>query len=369
MRLFSTEQVSKYHPDKYADQISDAILDAYIEQDPNARVAVETLVKDNVVVLAGEINSTAKVDHNQVVLLIGTKLRYDIAQVIDMIGKQSQEIHNAVDKDENIAAGDQGIMFGYATRETESMLPYGFDLANQIIKLIENDVENNKDSILLGDAKTQVTVDLDIAPGPEQVKTIVISVCHCESCQGYKVDPTNLRWYIGNLLAKSDIDWPEHVELIVNPAGPWTIGGPTADAGVTGRKIVCDQYGGYVPVGGGAFSGKDPSKVDRSAAYAARNIAKSIVANKLAKKCEVQLSYFIGSNKPSSILIDTFNSSDLNHEELIELINRNWDLSPNGIINKFDLRKPIYKQLASYGHIGRDDLNVLFEKVTEIKRS
>jgi len=335
MRLFSTEQVSKYHPDKYADQISDAILDAYIEQDPNARVAVETLVKDNVVVLAGEINSTAKVDHNQVVLLIGTKLRYDIAQVIDMIGKQSQEIHNAVDKDENIAAGDQGIMFGYATRETESMLPYGFDLANQIIKLIENDVENNKDSILLGDAKTQVTVDLDIAPGPEQVKTIVISVCHCESCQGYKVDPTNLRWYIGNLLAKSDIDWPEHVELIVNPAGPWTIGGPTADAGVTGRKIVCDQYGGYVPVGGGAFSGKDPSKVDRSASYAARQLAVDILnQHPGVNTALVQLGYAIGIEKPVSIHIE-LDKPELEPEVRNTII---WeDYTPSAIIKRLHL--------------------------------
>ena len=352
MRLFSTEQVSKYHPDKYSDQISDAILDAYLEKDPEARVAVETLVKNDVVVLAGEINSKATIDHNQIVQLISTKLRYDANQVIDLIGKQSQEIHNAVDNEAELAAGDQGIMFGYATRETESRLPYGFDLANRIIKLIEDDVENNEETILLGDAKTQVTVDLDEKPGPDQVKTIVISVSHCEKCTGYKVELRNIRWYISNLLAKSDIELPEQVQLIVNPAGTWNVGGPTADAGVTGRKIVCDQYGGYAPVGGGAFSGKDPSKVDRSGSYAARQLAVEILEFHKLEWVKVQLAYAIGIAEPVSINIES-NEPQLN-ETITNRIDPK-DYTPNAIIQRLKLTQvkagtPKYEKLAEGCH-------------------
>src|SRR5690554_754764 len=275
MRLFSTEQVSKYHPDKACDQISDAILDAVLKEDPNARVAVETLWKGTTVVLAGEV--TARFGYGwlkgiveEAVYRVANKLKYKVEKIVNLIENQSPEIAKAVNQKDGIGAGDQGIMFGYATIESDSLLPWGFDLANRLISIIEDDVDYNEDTILKGDAKVQVTVDLD-APSPvESLHTLLISVCHKE---GYELE--YIKEYVQELLKANGIEIKSNVKLLINPAGTWTIGGPGADAGLTGRKIVCDQYGGFVPVGGGAFSGKDPSKVDRSASYMARHLAVS----------------------------------------------------------------------------------------------
>ena len=269
MRLFSTEQVSKYHPDKFADQISDAILTECLRQDKNSHCGIETLVKDNTVVLSGEITTAAQLDLDAIVRRVAGKLGYTVDEIINIIGKQSQEINNAVVSDEEIGAGDQGTMFGYATRETESRLPFGFDLANKIIATIEKDVEGNSDTIFKGDAKTQVVVDLDAEPGFGSVHSILVSVCHKEgvTLEAVKEKVTDL---LSGIFGEQPLP-----ELIINPSGLWTVGGATADCGLTGRKIVCDQYGGYCAVGGGAFSGKDPSKVDRSASYMARSLTRS----------------------------------------------------------------------------------------------
>jgi S-adenosylmethionine synthetase len=369
-KLFTSESVTEGHPDKVCDQISDAILDAYLSVDPYSKVACEVVAKGNYVLVVGEITSNGNVDIESIIRKTIIDIGYDKDEygfngnncVIDIkLTKQSSDIKDTIKED---GAGDQGIMFGYACDETKELMPLPISLAHKLAIRLAYVRKNNIINGLRPDGKTQVTVEYenDI---PVRIDNIVISTQHDD------IDIENLRKEIienvilnvvpNNLL----IDTKYHI----NELGPFILGGPLADAGLTGRKIIVDTYGGYSRHGGGAFSGKDPSKVDRSAAYAARNIAKSIIANKLAKKCEIQLSYFIGSNKPSSILIDTFNTSEYEDEYLINLINNNWDLSPNGIINKFDLRKPIYKQLASYGHMGRVELNVLFENVTEIKRS
>lgn len=332
MRLFSTEQVSKYHPDKYADQISDAILTAALRNNERAHVAVETMVKDNVVVLGGEVSNAGWLDYEAIVRQVGHKLGYWVEKVINLIGQQSQEINNAVESDEAMGAGDQGIMFGYATSETESYLPYGFHLANQIIKAIENDVEHNAATILKGDAKTQVTVDLDT----NEIHTVVVSVCHKEWLElNYVKD------YITRLLS----DLVPADKLLINPSGTWTIGGPQADCGLTGRKIVCDQYGGYCAVGGGAFSGKDPSKVDRSATYMARNIAVALVRQFELKTCEVQLGYAIGVAQPVSV-----QAIDENGKDYADWVKDHFDLTPRGIIRHLDLYDVDYEKLAEGCH-------------------
>jgi len=353
MKLFSTEQVSKYHPDKYCDQISDAILDTYLAYDARARVAVETLAKDKTIVLAGEIQTSIipAETHETIVKRVAAKLGYEVDNIIDLIGKQSSEINGAVDRGEELGAVDQGIVFGFATKETESKLPYGFDLANRIIKALERDVEDNPDTILKGDAKTQVTVDLDIAPGPKQVKTILISACHVSEVNGEPIKAHELRWHISNVLFKHGIELPEPVELIINPAGPWTVGGPTADAGLTGRKIVCDQYGGYAPVGGGAFSGKDPSKVDRSGSYAARALAEEILDTyPEVNWAKVQLGYAIGRELPVSIDVET-DKPELTKQ--IQLNIKPEDYTPKAIIARLHLTDYVqvsYEQIAEGCH-------------------
>lgn len=344
MKLFSTEQVSKYHPDKYADQISDAILDAYLAQDPHAHCGIETMVKANVVVLAGEITSTAKVERKSIVQRVADKLGYEVTYILDFITEQSPEIAGGVrEGTDRQGAGDQGMMYGYATRETDSRLPFGFDLANRIIQAIELSVAANPNNVFKGDAKCQVTVDLDEEPGIDQIKTVVVSVCHQE---GYS--PETIHYEVASLLSRMGID-TARFELIVNPAGSWTFGGPRADAGLTGRKIVCDQYGGYCPVGGGAFSGKDPSKVDRSGAYMARKIACDILDEfPQCYEAEVQLAYAIGMADPVSISVKT--NCRLGDEERVEWVKENYDLSPAGIIKALDLRKPQYEKLAEGCH-------------------
>jgi len=351
MRLFSSEQVSKYHPDKYADQISDAILDALIFMDANCRVAVETMVKGTTVVLGGEITTTAKLApgfFEEVAKRVGAKLKYQVDQVINLIGTQSPEINQAVSTGEHLKAGDQGMMFGFATADTPSRLPLGFELANRIIKAIENDVETNPGTILQGDAKTQVTVDQDYASNAGSVHKILVSACHKPG-----IDPDVLKTEIRRLITEgARFLIPNSCELIVNPAGPWTIGGPIADCGVTGRKIVCDQYGGYIPVGGGAFSGKDPTKVDRTAAYMARKVACDILDRFPGLRfCRVQVAYGIGRKYPLSLQIIT---SDPKLDELIAKQVQYADFTPANMIEKLRLREPIYEKLAEgchfYGH-------------------
>jgi S-adenosylmethionine synthetase len=328
-RLFSTEQVSKYHPDKYADQISDAILTAALKQDPGSRVACETMVKDNTVVLAGEITTAAILDYEAIVKKVARKLGYKVTEIINLLGVQSRQIGAAVDKN---GAGDQGMMFGYATRETASKLPLGFHTANGVIKRLEHDVEYNEMSPLVGDAKTQVTIDLDTG----EVETLLVSACHHDWASLEQV-----RNHIKKLL-------PEFKQqLLINPAGRWTIGGPTADSGLTGRKIVCDQYGGYKPVGGGAFSGKDPSKVDRSGAYMARQIALDLLeAVSNLEWVEVQLAYAIGVAEPVSVYVTTNDKGT----DYAEWVKNKYDLTPNGIIKHLNLLNLDYEKLAEGCH-------------------
>lgn len=347
MRLFSTEQVSKYHPDKYADQISDAILDECLKQDEHSRVACEALVKDTTVVLAGEITTAAKIDYEATVKRVADKLGYKVDKIINLVGKQSQEIADAVNSEEEIGAGDQGMMVGYATRETESRLPYGFDLANRLIKVIEKDVETNPQTILKGDAKVQVTADLDAPKDERSIKTILVSVCHKPA----SLDTVHN--YVKMLVNTQVIELHEGINLIVNPAGTWTVGGPTADAGLTGRKIVCDQYGGYVPVGGGAFSGKDPTKVDRSGAYAARQLAVEILNNhpKL-NTVEVQLAYAIGKAEPVSINIKT-DDPEMSRKLTKQINYKNF--TPKAIMEKLGLKKISYESLAEGCHYYSND--------------
>jgi S-adenosylmethionine synthetase len=352
MKLFSTEQISKYHPDKMADQISDAILTACLKGDPDSRVACETMVKNRTVVLAGEITTQAKIDIFKTVQKVAKKLDYKIDEVINLLDKQSLEIASAVDNplDENdLGAGDQGMMFGYATRETESMLPYGFDLANRIIKAIEENKDNLQEaSVFRGDAKTMVTVDLHKPAGPESLHTILISACHVKNLSLQNLKSELLRAMRDAGLPEFEEGVKKHFKLIVNPAGPWTIGGPTADSGLTGRKIVCDQYGGYTPVGGGAFSGKDPSKVDRSASYAARKLAVDLLKeHSILKWVEVQIAYAIGQPLPISINVKT-NKPDIDH-----LLNAGIDymaFTPAAIISRLNLKHLDYEKLAEGCH-------------------
>lgn len=337
MRLFSTEQVSKWHPDKYSDQISDAILDACLKEDSESHVACETLVKGTMVVLAGEITTKAAVDYAEVAKRVGRKLGYTVDTIIQNICTQSPEIAGGVKTGKDTGAGDQGIMFGYACNESEALLPYGFDLANRIIAGIEKAVD--KTDVLKGDAKCQVTVDLDAPADEESIKKVLISVCHKEG-----LHRTNIDDYIRYLLETNGINTGK-AEIIVNPAGAWTIGGPTADCGLTGRKIVCDQYGGFCAVGGGAFSGKDPTKVDRSGAYMARRIARDLLKKYGLDWCEVQLGYAIGMAEPMSITVDSNLKIALEQE-----VRDTYDLTPWGIINNLDLRKPRYEELAQGCH-------------------
>lgn len=339
MRLFSTEQISKYHPDKYADQISDAILTECLSQDKDSHCGIETMVKDNKVILGGEITTNANVDYIGIVRRVAAKLGYTVDSVINLIGKQSHEINEAVTSEKKIGAGDQGIMFGYATAETESRLPFGFDLANKIIAAIENDIETNPNCPFVGDAKTQVTIDLDAEPTFASVQTIVVSVCH-----KYMANLDTVREAVTTLIQNIFGENPLP-ELIINPSGTWTLGGPTADCGLTGRKIVCDQYGGYCAVGGGAFSGKDPTKVDRSASYMARHLACKLLDIYNLSWCEVQLGYAIGIAEPVSLVIK--NDKNIPLEEYVL---ENYDLTPLGIIEKLNLIDRDYERLAEGCH-------------------
>lgn len=356
MRLRTTEYVSNGHPDKVADQISDAVLDEILKQDGNARVAVETMVKDNLVVLGGEINTKATVDYNNLIQNVVKDIGYDDPEhgfyyknltVINVIGKQSTEIHSAVDGEE-LGAGDQGFMVGYATNETETFMPIGIYISKKIGLMV------NKNSSFGPDIKTQVTFDEE----NQRVYSVLVSTMHNRNVNIDEVRTTITEMVKNNEMGLSEDIFSlfdECTEIHINPAGTWNVGGPVSDCGLTGRKIVVDQYGPYCPIGGGAFSGKDGSKVDRSGAYLARYIAKNIVATGLVNKCSVELSYMIGVAEPSSLHINTY-EDEINTKLLVDIIKENFPLKPQDIINHFRLTEPLYYDTAKNGHYGNDNL-------------
>ena len=362
--LFTSESVSEGHPDKMADQISDAILDAIIADDHNARVAVETLVKTGMVVVAGEVTTNTYVDLEEVVRGVVTDIGYNSSDVgfdgascavINAIGKQSHDIAMGVDEGENkeMGAGDQGLMFGYATNETDVLMPAPIYYAH---RLVEKQAELRKSGALpwlRPDAKSQVTLSYDEAGKPERVDAVVLSTQHDPDISQADIHALVREQIIEAVLPK---EWLHgETRFHINPTGQFIIGGPVGDAGLTGRKIIVDTYGGMARHGGGAFSGKDPSKVDRSAAYAARYVAKNIVAAGLAERVEIQVSYAIGVAEPTSISLNTFGTNQVDEAVIVRLVRDHFDLRPKGIIDMLDLKKPIYRKTASYGHFGRDD--------------
>ncbi len=368
--VFTSESVSEGHPDKMADQISDAVLDAMLEQDPEARVACETLLKGGLVVVAGETRSTAQVDVEQLVRQVVHDIGYrdaasgydiDAAAVIHALGGQSAEIGHGVDEraDHEQGAGDQGLMFGYATDETDVLMPAPIAYAHRLMRR-HAEVRRASLRFLLADAKTQLSLRYDAAGSPVAVDAIVLSTHHLPD-----VKLETVREAVREEIIKPVIpgNWlTAATRLHINPAGPFTEGGPVADCGLTGRKIIVDTYGGMARHGGGAFSGKDPSKVDRSAAYAGRYVAKNIVAAGLAKRCEIQVSYAIGEAVPTSISVNTFGTGRVEDRVITDLIRDCFDLKPRGIIEMLDLKRPIYRKTAAYGHFGREEESFTWER-------
>jgi S-adenosylmethionine synthetase len=359
----TSESVSEGHPDKMADQISDAILDAIISEDKTCRVAVETLVKTGLVVIAGEITTTAEIDYEEVTRNTIENIGYNreelgfdhkSCEVLSAISKQSPEIAMGVDRDaeENQGAGDQGLMFGYATRETKELMPATIVFAHRLVKKQSSVRKNHELDWLRPDAKSQVTIRYKDGK-PEYIDTVVLSTQHDENISAPDIQQGVMEKIIAPTLPPALIS--SNTKFLINPTGSFVIGGPVGDCGLTGRKIIVDTYGGMARHGGGAFSGKDPSKVDRSAAYAARYVAKNIVAAGLADRCEVQVSYAIGVAEPTSIRVKTFDTEKINNEKITELVQENFDLTPFGIIKMLDLLKPIYKNTAAYGHFGREN--------------
>ena len=386
-RLFTSESVTEGHPDKICDQISDAILDELMRQDPMSRVACETAITTGLVLVMGEITTKGYVDIQKVVRKTISEIGYDRAKygfdcdtcgVITALDEQSADIALGVDKaleakenkmtDEEIdaiGAGDQGMMFGYATNETEEYMPYPISLAHKLARKLTEVRKNGTLKYLRPDGKSQVTVEYDENGKPSRLDAVVLSTQHDPEVSQEQIHEDIKKYVFDTVLPQDMID--ENTKFFVNPTGRFVIGGPHGDSGLTGRKIIVDTYGGYARHGGGAFSGKDCTKVDRSAAYAARYVAKNIVAAGLADKCEIQLSYAIGVAHPTSVMVDTFGTGKLNDEKLVEIIRENFDLRPAGIIKMLDLRRPIYKQTAAYGHFGRNDIDVPWEKTDKVE--
>jgi len=381
-KLFTSESVTEGHPDKVADQISDAVLDAILAQDPMARVACETVASKGLVLVTGEITANAEFDYEKIVRAKLIEIGYTSTDVgldghncavMVQMSEQSNDIAMGVDEaletrddeeDTLVGAGDQGLMFGYACRETEELMPLPISLSHRLAKKLADVRHDGTLTYLRPDGKTQVTIEYDENGIPARVDTIVVSTQHDEDVTQAQIHADIRQFVIDPIVDPALID--EATRFFINPTGRFVIGGPQGDVGLTGRKIIVDTYGGYARHGGGAFSGKDATKVDRSAAYAARYIAKNIVANGLAEKCEIQLSYAIGVAQPTSILVETFGTSELTGEELVAIINKNFKLDPEGIINMLDLRKPVFGPTAAYGHFGRD--GVTWEQVVELKK-
>jgi S-adenosylmethionine synthetase len=369
--LFTSESVTEGHPDKIADQISDAILDACLDQDPHSRVACETLTATGLVVIAGEISTRAYVDFQSLVRGVVASIGYDNAvygfdsntcAVISTINKQSGDIAMGVDTG---GAGDQGMMFGYATDETPELMPLAISLAHKLTRRLSEVRKSGKLSYLRPDGKSQVTVEYDAAGKPIRIDAVVISTQHAESVTNEDLRADILKHVIQATVPAELLD--EDTKYHINPTGRFVIGGPMGDTGLTGRKIIVDTYGGSGRHGGGAFSGKDPTKVDRSAAYMARYIAKNIVAAGLARRCEVQLAYAIGVAEPVSVLVDTFGTGTVPDQKLQQLIRKNFKLTPRDIIESLNLRRPIYRKTAAYGHFGRTDPDFTWEATDKAK--
>lgn len=385
-RLFTSESVTEGHPDKIADQVSDAILDAILKDDPNARVACETTVTTGMALIAGEISTTTYVDIPKVVRETIKEIGYTRAKygydyetmaILTAIDEQSPDIAQGVDKaleyrdkdsEEEIeatGAGDQGLMFGYATNETETYMPLAIYLSHQLAKRLSDVRKDGTLNYLRPDGKVQVTVEYDENDNPVRIDTIVVSTQHAEDVTLEQIQEDIKAHVIYPTVPENLIN--EQTKFYINPTGRFVIGGPQGDAGLTGRKIIVDTYGGYARHGGGCFSGKDPTKVDRSAAYAARYVAKNIVAAGLADQCEVQLAYAIGVAEPVSIAIDTFGTGKVSEGQLVEAVRKHFDLRPAGIIKMLDLKQPIYKQTAAYGHFGRTDVLFPWEKLDKVE--
>ena len=385
-RFFTSESVTEGHPDKIADQISDSVLDAIYAEDPMARVACETAVTTGLVMVMGEITTNCYVDIPRVVRETIRKIGYtrakygfdcDTCAVLTSIDEQSADIAMGVDKAleaktgemsdaeiEAIGAGDQGMMFGYASNETPELMPLPISLAHRLCRRLTEARKSNELEYLRPDGKSQVTVEYD-GDKLVRVEAVVISTQHSQDVPMETIRKDIIEKVINPVVPQELID--EHTKIYVNPTGRFVIGGPQGDSGVTGRKIIVDTYGGMARHGGGAFSGKDPTKVDRSAAYAARYVAKNIVAAGLADRCEVQLAYAIGVARPVSIMIETFGTGKVDEETLVALIRKNFDLRPAGIIKELDLRRPIYSQTAAYGHFGRNDLDLTWERTDKVE--
>ena len=382
-RLFTSESVTEGHPDKMCDAISDAVLDALLEQDPMSRVACETATTTGLVLVMGEITTNAYVDIQKIVRDTVREIGYtrgkygfdaDTCGVITAIDEQSADIALGVDKAleakentmsddeiEAIGAGDQGMMFGFATNETEEYMPYPISLAHKLALQLTKVRKDGTLTYLRPDGKTQVTVEYDENDKPVRLDAVVLSTQHDPDVTQEQIHADIKKYVFDEILPADMVD--ENTKFFVNPTGRFVIGGPHGDSGLTGRKIIVDTYGGYARHGGGAFSGKDCTKVDRSAAYAARYAAKNVVAAGLADKCEIQLSYAIGVAKPTSIMVDTFGTGKISDEKITDIVREHFDLRPAGIIKMLDLRRPIYKQTSSYGHFGRNDLDLPWEKL------